>query len=71
MYMAVHDYKLIDGCSNKNLKTYVATVYQINRAFNIHTNRNFIILMMSSPKVVVINNLEINFINSLSNNQKI
>ena len=28
--MALHDYKLIDGCFDKNLEIHVATVYQIN-----------------------------------------
>ena len=41
MYMAVHDYKLIDGCFNKNLKTYVATVYQINRGIQHSHKQKF------------------------------
>ena len=41
MYMAVHDYKLIDGCFNKNLKSYVATVYQINRGIQHSHKQKF------------------------------
>ena len=29
IYMAVHDYKLIDGCFDKNLEVHVARLYQI------------------------------------------